>query len=124
MPAPRRFAMFALVIAAIAPSPSWAWNPAGHRVISTIAYRQLDEPTRNRVAEVLRKHPANAKLWTDRFGNGPDPVLNLFWNASLFPDDARRPPWDKYNRPRAHYVNFRIMADQGNQVEPPLGGED
>ena len=31
---------------------------------------------------------------------------------------------DKFNRPPAHYINFRIMADDGNRVDPPLDGEN
>jgi len=96
----------------------------GHRVIASIAYRELDDATRGRVTDVLRKHPAYQNLWATRPTNGPNEAINLFWNASVFPDDARRPPWDKYNRPKAHYVDYRIFADLGNKVEPPVEGED
>ncbi len=114
---PTPFLAVMLILAT--PGVSRAWSYAGHRVIASIAYRQLDEPTRKRVAEVLKKHPAYADLWANRATNGADEALALFWNASVFPDDARRPPWAKYNRPSAHYVNYRILADQGNRVEPP-----
>lgn len=119
-----RVAAFSAILILIVPSIARAWNYAGHRVIAAIAYRQLDEPTRKRVAEALRKHPAYADLWARRNTNGPDDALNLFWNASVFPDDARRDPWSKYHRPAAHYVNYRIRGDQGNKVEPPLDGEN
>jgi S1/P1 Nuclease len=114
----------ALLCLVAIPSATFAWNFTGHRVIASIAYRQLDEPTKKRIAEVLKKHPAYVELWANRDTNGPDEVLNLFWNASVFPDDARHDPWRKFNRPMAHYVNYRILADQGNKVEPPLGGEN
>jgi len=84
----------------------------------------LDEPTKRRIGEVLRKHPAYVDSWSNRETNGPDEVLNLFWNASVFPDEARREPWHKFSRPKAHYVNFRILADQENKVEPPVPGEN
>lgn len=102
------------------PSAALAWNPTGHRVIASIAYHQLDEPTRQRIGEILTKHPAHAELWANRPTNGVDEVRALLWNASLFPDEARRPPWEKYNRPREHYINYRIRGDQGNKVEAPL----
>jgi len=106
------------------PSATFAWNSTGHRVIASIAYRQLDEPTKRRIGEMLRKHPAYVELWSNRETNGPDEVQNLFWNASVFPDDTRRSPWDKFSRPKAHYVNYRILADQGNKLEPPARGEN
>ncbi len=120
----RGFVTLAAMLIALAPGVTHAWNYAGHRVIASVAYRQLDEPTRRRVAEVLKSHPARVDLWADHEHNGPDEALTLFWNASIFPDDARRPPWDKYSRPSAHYVNFRIMAEDGNRVLPPLDGEN
>jgi hypothetical protein len=124
----RKFNVIVTVVTALLvvarPSVSHAWNYTGHKVVASIAYRQLDEPTRRRIAEVLRKHPAYADLWANRPTNGPDEMLNLFWNASVFPDDARRDPFTKYNIPQAHYVNYRILADQGNKVEPPLEGEN
>lgn len=106
------------------PAASHGWNGAGHRVIAAIAYRNLDEPTRQKVAEVLRSHPASADLWLNRPVNGPDPALALFGNASVFADEARSEPWRRYGRSAAHYVNFRILADQGNRVDPPLPGEN
>jgi hypothetical protein len=114
----------ALLVVHVLPTPSRAWNPTGHRIIASIAYRELDEPTRARVEEILRKHPAHAALWDKRPSNGPDAAMNLFWNASVFPDDARQPPWDAYNRPTHHYVNYRILTEGGTRVEPPVEGEN
>lgn len=112
-----------LALAALAlPLRVNAWNETGHRVSASVAYRQLDEATRKRVAGLLRKHPAYAELWKNRATNGPNEELNLFWSASLFPDDARKPPWDKYNHPTEHYVNYRILADEGNRGAPPVAG--
>lgn len=114
----------AAVLIVFVPSVSQAWNYAGHRAIASIAYRQLDEPTRKRVAEALKNHPAYADLWAKRPTNGTDEALNLFWNASVFPDDARRAPWDKYNRPLSHYINYRLQAERENKVDQPLDGEN
>ncbi len=113
-----------MLAALLAPVSAFAWNPTGHRVIVSIAYRQLDESTWQKLGALLRNHPAAAQLWTNRASNGPDEVLNLLWNASVFPDEARRPPWDRYNHPKAHYVNYRILSDQGNTVAPPLPDEN
>ena len=73
---------------------------------------------------MLKKHPAYADLWANRPTNGPDEILNLLWNASVFPDDARSEPWRRYGRSLAHYVNYRILTDQGVRVEPPVRGEN
>ena len=118
------FRIFIAMGICLIPRVAQGWNYAGHRVIASIAFRQLDESTKKSIAAVLKKHPAYIDLWVNRQNNGPDESLSLFYNAALFPDDARRQPWDRYNRPSAHYVNFRILADQGNKVEPPMDGEN
>ena len=119
----RSLSLVALIGATLTPA-ALAWNSTGHRVIATIAYQQLDEPTKRRVADVLKHHPAYADLWARRPTNGSDEIANLFWNASIFPDDARGPRWKDFNRPLAHYVNYRILADRKLKVEPPVEGEN
>ena len=108
------------LIVLLVPAASFAWNPTGHRVIVSIAYHQLDAHARLRIGEILKHHPAYAELWSNRPTNGADEVRNLLWNASIFPDDARRPPWDKFNHPKEHYIDYRILGDRANKVEPPL----
>jgi hypothetical protein len=120
----RKPVVLALVLVLVPQANALAWNGTGHKAISSIAYRQLDDATKTRIGDLLRKHPAYVELWKDRRGNGPDETLNLFWNASIFPDDARGQRWSKYGRSAAHYVNFRIMADQNNEVLDPLPGEN
>jgi hypothetical protein len=120
----RKLRLITAILIILTPRTSFAWNYTGHRVIASIAYRQLDEPTLQKIAEVLKKHPAYADLWANRPTNGLDDVLNLLWNASVFPDDARSEPWRRYGRSQAHYVNFRVLTDQGVRVEPPLWGEN
>ncbi len=123
-PSRRILSIITVLLVLVSPTASFAWNPTGHRVIASIAYRQLDDQTRRKIAEVLKKHPACADLWTNRPTNGSDEIENLLWNASIFPDDARRPPWDKFNRPKEHYIDYRILGNQGNKVEPPLPEEN
>jgi hypothetical protein len=118
----KTFATAILVL--VTPISAFAWNYTGHRIIASIAYRQLDDQTKQRIGEILKRHPAYADLWVNRPTNGPDEVLNLMWNASVFPDDARSEPWRRYGRSPAHYVNYRILTDQGVRIEPPLRGEN
>src|SRR4051794_30384602 len=101
-----------IAILILTPAPSLPSHPKGHPATASIADRQLDEPTRQKLADILKRHPAYPE-WKTRDESVPE-TLALLWNASVFPDEARREPWTKYGRPRAHYVNFRVMADEGN----------
>jgi hypothetical protein len=94
--------LFTALVAILTPTVTYAWNYTGRRVIASIAFRQRDDKTKQRIAEVLKKHPAYADLWAHRPTNCPDETLNLFWNASVFPDDARSEPWRRYGRSLAH----------------------
>jgi hypothetical protein len=101
--------------------PARAWNGFGHRVVAAIAFAQLDPTERAKVSRLLSSHPAAADpFWLQHDDNGPDPALNLFMNASIFPDDVRgRGPFNVYHISRAHYVNWQVRADQGGQVLDP-----
>ena len=120
----RLLRLLTAILVILTTTTAHAWNNTGHRVIASIAFRQLDDQSKQKIAEVLRKHPAYADLWAHRPTNGPDAVLNLFWNASVFPDDARSEPWRRYGQSPAHYVNYRIPGDQGSKVEPLVQGEN
>ena len=43
-----------LLLFAAIPSAAFAWNSTGHRVIASIAYCQLDKPTKRRSAKQKR----------------------------------------------------------------------
>src|SRR5438105_13367751 len=76
----------------LAPLTTYGWNRTGHRTIALIAYRQLDEGTRQKVATLLRKNPVAHDLWTGKKINCDiDPAADAFMHASTFADDVRPP---------------------------------
>ncbi len=77
-----------LGLAVLLPAPAVAWNAAGHRLVATIAWRQLDPDSRSRLAALLARHPDHGR-WTARAG---DPGQSAFVEASTWPDDIRRDP--------------------------------
>ncbi|MBL8413287.1 MAG: S1/P1 nuclease [Propionivibrio sp.] len=70
------------------PWPALAWNAAGHRLVASIAWEQLDRQTRIEVSNLLREHPDYAR-WLKRAGNG-DADRVAFIEASTWPDDIRQ----------------------------------
>src|SRR4051794_7649334 len=96
-PPVRRALAVLLALLAPAPAPSLARDAKGHRAIASIGYRQLDEPTRRKLADILKRHPAYPE-WATRDEGVPETLA--LWDASVFPDQARREPWTKYGRPR------------------------
>jgi hypothetical protein len=108
--------------------PTYGWNRTGHRAIALIAYRQLDEPTRQKVAALLRKNPCAYDLWTGKkINSDTDPAADAFMQASTFPDDVRPPSRfsQEFHHPVHHYVNFRYTPKQdANSVAPPPENEE
>ena len=113
-----------LVYLVVSPLPSYGWNRTGHRAIALIAYRQLDEGTRQKVAALLRKNPAAYDLWTGKkINSDTDPAADAFMQASTFPDDVRPPSRfsQEFHHPTHHYVTFRFNTkDEGNRSGEPL----
>lgn len=124
-----------LVLAMLSALPCRAWNFAGHRLISQLAWTELHPGTRSEVKRLLRAHPdyerwvvnagpgdrdriafIEASTWADLirkdkrfYSHGreePTPTL------SGFPDMKRHADW--------HYVNFRL---DGRPGDPPLSGQ-
>ena len=81
-------AFFILLLALLRPLPAAAWNSAGHRLIASIAWDQLDEQTRFAVTELLRQHP-DYERWikNDNYG---DAGRTAFIEASTWPDEIRQ----------------------------------
>jgi hypothetical protein len=82
-----------LILSLLAP-PAAAWNALGHQVIAEIAWRQLDEPARQEIVEVLRHHPRFAE---DFVAKMPADVASadkavqdrwIFQQAATWPDMA------------------------------------
>ena len=108
------------ILILVARSISFAWNYTGHRVIASIAYRQLDEQTKRKIAEILKKHPAYGDLWANRATNGPDEALDPLWSASVFPDDARSEPWRRHGRSLSYAAVEKLADDMA--LEYPRAG--
>ncbi len=98
---------------------SCAWNSTGHRTVAYIAFQQLDDATRQRVAAAFAKHPAiQTDLWK-KFGTAnDDPIKKLFMNAATFPDDVRfsqfqpntrfhDPSFKPFHKKFAHFIDFQ-----------------
>jgi hypothetical protein len=126
----RKCLLIALATAsfALAPGTTFGWNRTGHRAIALIAYRQLDEGTRQKVAELLRKNPAAYDLWTGKKINSDiDPAADAFMHASTFADDVRPPSHfsKEFHRPTHHYVDFRYRpGDPENTGREPAPDEE
>jgi hypothetical protein len=66
-----------------------AWNDTGHMTVALIAYRQLDDTTRQKVGEILRAHP-HYKLFLNEYV--PEAVNADEWaflRAAVWPDFVR-----------------------------------
>ena len=116
-----------LVLAVFFPARAQAWNGRGHRLIAWMAFEQLDEGSRSKLAEILREHPAEKAWWRSARFNPRDERLSLFVNASVFPDQARPDTeFARYFRPRAHYINYRLIAERNQpmRLEEPRSTDE
>ncbi|HNG38082.1 MAG TPA: S1/P1 nuclease [Accumulibacter sp.] len=118
--------LFGLLFLASLSWPAMAWNAAGHRLIASIAWQQLDPLSRSAIGRLLRQHPDYA-LWQAR-GRGDDDELNAFVESSTWADDIRQDPRfyssgetptptlagfpDMQRRRHWHYVDWPIPASR------------
>lgn len=89
-----------------------AWNAAGHRLTTALAWQHMDPGTRLRVVTLLRQHP-DAGRWLKRQLEA-DPDYGLFQEASTWADEIRRDPrfHDADEPPTARLAGFPNMLRQ------------
>ena len=77
-----------LLFASSISSPAFAWNDKGHMMVAFLAYQQLNQPTRDRVAVLLALNP-QFKAWKQMIPAGTptaDRPALLFAIAATWPD--------------------------------------
>ncbi len=98
-----------------------AWSEAGHRIIGSIAFRQLTPTQQTKIVSILKQHPRFAEDFQAKM---PDNLEEreqnefIFQQAGIWPDMVRSFKGEdrKYHRPEWHYINlphYLTEADQG-----------
>lgn len=101
-----------------------AWNFAGHRIIASIAYDQLEPETQLAMVALLKQHP---RFQQDFQSQMPDIIKTaspeiqnrwIFMHAATWPDIARRfddANREKYHHGTWHYINQPIYLDDASE---------
>src|SRR5437764_981636 len=86
--------------------PALGWNATGHKIIASIAFRQLSPAEQTKIVEMLKKHPRFAQDFADEMPDevrrGDEVTQNewLFQQAAVWADTVRSGPPEKraFNR--------------------------
>jgi S1/P1 Nuclease len=109
----RRLVSAAVLLSAIAFClQARAWSEAGHKIIASIAFRQLTPDEQAKIVAILKNHPR----YTDDFKSKMPSELTtvaeqnewLFQQAAIWPDVARSFQGEdrKYHHPTWHYLDL------------------
>lgn len=91
-------------------STAHAWSEAGHRIISSIAFRQLTSAEQAKIVAILKHHPRFAEDFQGKMPEGLDEKEQsefIFQQAGIWPDLARafKGEDSKYDHGTWHYIN-------------------
>lgn len=109
-----RWATAAIVFVTFLAAEAQAWSDAGHKIIASIAFRQLNADQRAAIVELLAHHPRHAQDFRSAMpadvAAGPAELCDewLFQQAAIWPDLARGFPEaekERFHRPTWHYIN-------------------
>ncbi len=85
--------LFAAVTIAVTASQAFGWSASGHKIVGSIAFRQLTPAQQEKIVEMLKNHP---RFKEDFESQMPDDLKTpeeqnewLFQQASVWPDLAR-----------------------------------
>src|SRR5437762_12974179 len=82
-------------------SPAWGWSLSGHKIIASIAFRQLSPTEQARVVAMLKRHPRFAEDFEEHMPEeirgGEEAARNewIFQQAAIWPDTVRSGPPEK-----------------------------
>jgi hypothetical protein len=98
-----------------------AWSDKGHKMVASIALRQLNLAEREKILAILKHHPRWKEEFADRMPEEVrtgDAAAQLEWSlqqAAIWPDIAREyenETRDKFHRSVWHYINHGIYLDE------------
>jgi hypothetical protein len=98
-----------------------AWSDKGHKMVASIALRQLDQAEREKIYAILKHHPRWKEEFADRMPEDVrtgDAAMQLEWafqQAAIWPDIAREYQDDvreKFHRSTWHYINHGIFLHE------------
>jgi hypothetical protein len=103
---------------------SCAWGPAGHKIIASIALRQLAPEKQAKVVALLKQHPRYQQDFADRIPGdlaAGDANEWIIQQAAIWPDLARGFKGDglkeKYHHGPWHYINMpTFLTDADEQA--------
>src|SRR5438105_3943751 len=109
-----RTAITCLLIWSLTVSPALAWNATGHKIIASVAFRQLTAAEQAKIVTLLKRHPRFMEDFAEqmpddvRRGNETNRNEWLFQQAAIWADTVRSGPPEKqaFNRPEWHYINL------------------
>lgn len=119
-----RMAMAALLMCLVTVQPAFAWNATGHKLISSIAFRQLSAEEQGRVVAILQRHPR----FTADFGDEMPAEVKalgaaeqnewLFQQAGIWSDIIRSGPPARtaFHRPTWHYMDVPHFLDDASRA--------
>jgi hypothetical protein len=114
-----------LLVWSLINSPVAAWNAAGHKIIASIAFRQLTPAEQGKVVAILKRHPRFSEDFAEQM---PDDIRTadeatqnewLFQQAAVWADLVRSGPPEKqaFNRGEWHYVNLPVFLTDAARSE-------
>src|SRR5262245_39070827 len=103
----------------LAALPSYAWNATGHKIVASIAFRQLNSAEQTKIVDLLNRHPRFTEDFADEM---PEEIRAadsaqqewIFQQAAVWPDLIRPPGPDAkiaFHRSQWHYVNLPLFLD-------------
>jgi S1/P1 Nuclease len=117
-----------VVLLAVLPLSSYAWNHEGHRTVAAIAYNQLTSTQKERINAILRNHPFYEEFWLPEYKAAHIKPSEMsfeeyaFIRAAGWPDDVRGDEFkDEYHNGTWHYVNFPTTPPNSLDTDEAIG---
>ena len=118
-----RLILLGMVLSVVlAATPVLAWTDAGHKIVASIAFRQLTPEQQRKLSELLEYHPRFANDFTGKMPVEVDDEEVSEWRlqqAAIWPDIARRFSEENkvlFHRGPWHYINSPLFLTDADRL--------
>lgn len=121
-------ASFVAAVACLAalclPTRAYGWSDAGHKIVASIAFRQLSAEQQKKIIAILQSHPRFQADFSDKMpaaiAKGPEAQQRewLFQQAAVWADIARGFSGslkDEFHRPNWHFINLPLFLTPADE---------
>jgi hypothetical protein len=116
----KRIAFASILCTSLFCTGALGWGPAGHKIVASVAYRQLTPEQQQKIVAILKHNPRYIEDFKNRMPPGVEEDEWIFQQAAIWPDLVKGLAPDlkkKFSRPEWHFIDLPYYPTDDDRHE-------